>query len=119
MSDTDTDSASDDNDIAYSCEQDIKGAVPTRYMSKSQRRHVRRNLCEIGEAYMNEAKLRKDVYVTKVPQPLNYKPRPRKPGPWRLVGILHLDCKNHGNGRYALQVGGMGTDNVTKLACNG
>ncbi len=62
--------------------------MATKFMSESQRRHVRKNLHEIGEAYTNEAKQEKEIFVTKMPKQINDRPRPRKPGPWRVVEIF-------------------------------
>jgi hypothetical protein len=85
VSDTDTDSESDDHEIACTFEQGVKGTMPTKFMSKSERRHVRRNLYEIGEAYAADANKDKVIYVTKVPKQIHDEPRQRKPGPWRLA----------------------------------
>jgi hypothetical protein len=89
ISDTESEGNSDDdNDIACAFQSDIKGNMPTKYMSKTQRRHVRRNLHEIGEAFSEEAKKTNQSFVIKMPRQINDKPRPRKPGPWRVVEIF-------------------------------
>ena len=88
MSETDSELESEDNDTAFTYQQDMKSNMATKFMSKSQRRHVRRNLYEIGDAYTAEAKQAKEVYVTKLPRQINDRPKPRKPGPWRVVEIF-------------------------------
>jgi hypothetical protein len=66
-------------------EQDVLSTMPTKYMSKSQRRKVRRNLYEISEGYMTEST---EVFATQIPKQISYKPRPRKPGKWRVQELF-------------------------------
>ena len=42
----------------------------------------------IGDAYTKQAQQDKDIFVTKVPKQINDRPRPRNPGPWRVIEIF-------------------------------
>ena len=65
-------------------EHDVHSTMPTRYLSKTQKRKVRRNLFEISESYKTDES---DVHMT-MPRQIDYKPAPRKPGKWRMIEIF-------------------------------
>ena len=63
--------------------QEEMSRMPTKYLSKRQRRNVRRCLHEIVQNYQTER-----AYISSVPRQVKYKPAPRKPGPWRVIEVF-------------------------------
>ena len=83
VSDTVTESESEP-EYTSMYEHDVHSTMPTKYMSKSQRRKVRRNLFEISESYKTDES---EVHFA-VPRQIEYKPKPRQPGRWRMIEIF-------------------------------